>query len=220
MVDASESNSERDKMDENQDFDREFRNRVKQEMESELVGVESPFAIQPYGSGIIGILDPRYAKYIGTEKTKSSSSRVTRVSDMYISSYGILGYAEYNVVGEELGGVVEVPKKLTLLLQLASEKVYKQFKEEFFGSYDLEKHIEDLEIPQLAGAKFMDEVYYYGFCRDFSSVGCNMIDEIRDVEERVKDFLQKTDEFVNSLRRIKTDPKEQYNRLMLQGLLP
>ena len=54
-------------------------------------------------------------------------SRKTRVSEMFMGRYGIMGYAEYSITQECLGGIILFPKKLSLLLQLSGESVWNQF---------------------------------------------------------------------------------------------
>jgi hypothetical protein len=148
-----------------------------------------------------------YERLIRTEQdyhkenvASGAFGKPTRVSDMYISRYGIMGYSEYNMGQECLGGIILVPKKLSLVLQLVGETIWKNFKEKHFGTLKLEEQVENLKDFRHRGVKFVDEKYFWACHPHFLGVGPQMIDQIRDITESVLNFMKELDESVDEIR--------------------
>ncbi len=158
--------------------------------------------------------------YYKSDVPSAAFGRPTRVSDMYMSRYGIMGYAEYSIVQEVLGGIILFPKKLSLIIQFVGEDAWKQFKGEHFGSWELEKHVEDLADPRHIGVRFVDEKYYWACHPDYGSVGDSMIDQIRDVTGTVLDFLKRLDGSFDRIRGYTPEnPSSDFSRLQVRGFL-
>ena len=147
-----------------------------------------------------------------------SGGRTTRVSDVFMSRYGIMGYVEYSIVGEEMSGVIEVPKKLTLILQLIGDEVYEEFKRNF--QWDIDKNPENLDIPQLKGVKFLDTTYYWAAYPGYHGVGSVMKDQIDEEADSVKQFLIRLDEQIDGFRGIKPEnPADDFDRINYRRML-
>src|SRR3989338_8721468 len=94
---------------------------------------------------------------------EGTDAHITRASDMYISRYSIMGYVEYNVAQECIGGIVLVPKKLALMIQLYGEEAWNTFKSDHVKCIDLEKNIERLDDARHIGVRFTDEIYFFAY---------------------------------------------------------
>ena len=150
----------------------------------------------------------------------SAFGRPSRVSDMYMGRYGIMGYAEYSIVFESIGGIILLPKKLSLLLQFAGEDVWNQFKDEHFKKWDLEKNVENLEDRRHLGIRFVDEKYYWACHPEYRDVGPQMIEQIRDVSNQITGFLKELDKSVDKIRGyVPDDPSSDFSRLKVKGFL-
>lgn len=170
-------------------------------------------------NNLVAKIDPNIASEISM--SLGQSSKITRITDMYFSRYGIMGYGEYNVAQESLGGIILVPKKLSLILQLMSESVWEEFKGKYFKTSDLEKSIEKLNDPRHIGVSFVDEIYYYGYHPDFTDVHSQMVDQIRDISDDVTTFLTTLDEYIDDKRGYRpTEPRDDFSRLQVRGFLP
>lgn len=183
------------------------------------------YALMPLENhnNLVALIDKELATKIYDELQKvAASGECSRVSDMYMSRYGIMGYAEYNTVEEAMGGILLVPKKLSLILQLVGDEVWANFKHEHFKNWELEKWIETLDDPRHIGVTFIDGTYYWGCCPSgYGSVWPQMIDQARSVSEEVIECLKKMDTFIDAKRKYQPqDPSSEFSRLQVRGLLP
>ena len=173
-----------------------------------------------------GLSTEIYKRLIGHEEDSAKEgfpsgamNRKTRVSEMFMSRYGIMGYAEYTITHECLGGIILFPKKLSLLLQLAGESVWDKFTAEYFNGRELEKHVEKLEDARHEGVRFLDEKYYWACHPDYSEVGGQMIDQVRGISSTIVEFLKRLDKGIDKIRGYTPEnPSSDFNGLQERGL--
>jgi hypothetical protein len=183
-------------------------------MIKDLANIAQPFVPVPEYSGLVARIHPDIASELfGNRDRVKKDERLTRVSDVFLSRYGIMGYVEYNKTSEQLSGIIEVPKKLTLVLQLVDS--YEKFKHEFFRGWDLEKFDETLSIPQLQGVKFLDKTYYWALTCE-SSAGPNMKSEVDSLCDCICRQLKDQDAWVDAVNPNRTLPEEAFERLALK----
>lgn len=183
-------------------------------MTKDLANIAQPLVPMPEYSGLVARVHPDIAsEFFSIRDRVKKDERLTRVSDIFLSRYGIMGYVEYNKTCEQLSGIIEVPKKLTLILQLVDS--YERFKQEFFSGWDLEKWDETLSIPQLQGVKFLDKTYYWALTCE-SSVGPSMKSDIDSLCESICRQLKDYDAWVDAVNPNRVPPEEAFKCLALK----
>ncbi|MCX6742321.1 MAG: hypothetical protein NTX24_04095 [Candidatus Pacearchaeota archaeon] len=183
-------------------------------MTKDLANIAQPLIPLPEYSGLVARVHPDIASELfGNRGRVKKDERLTRVSDIFLSRYGIMGYVEYNKTSEQLSGIIEVPKKLTLILQLVDS--YERFKQKFFMGWDLEKFDETLSIPQLQGVKFLDKTYYWALTCE-SSAGPNMKSDVDSLCESICGQLKDYDAWVDAVNPSRVPSNEAFERLALK----
>src|SRR3989338_7836657 len=149
-------------------------------------------------NGLVGRVERNTAAEItyGMDR-KDSSYDPQRLSALYVSRYGIMGYVEYNITQEVISGILEVPKRLALLVHaVMGDEEYERWNKEVFGLKRdnlLDNHPEDLTLSALQGTTFLDQTYFWVPKPEARSLWGVMHDCIDDTLQEVLDTLKHAD---------------------------
>jgi hypothetical protein len=130
-----------------------------------------------------------------------------------------MGYVEYNVTQEVMGGIILFPKKLSLVLQIVGDEVWNQFKERNFENWELEKNVENLDDPRHFGAAFLDQKYFWASLHGYGHVWPQMVDQIRATSDEVVETLEYLDKDIDKIRGYCPNPSTDFSRIQTSGLL-
>lgn len=129
-----------------------------------------------------------------------------------------MGYVEWDVVGENISGIIEVPKRLALFVHAAiGDEDYATWNQEVFGLYGvnlLDQHSENLGILQLQGATFLDKTYFWVPKPEARQLWGVMKDCIDDTTREVLDTLRHADMTID-LALGRPEPQPSYETFQL-----
>ena len=166
--------------------------------------------------GLVARVERNLSAQITYGHVDKDMNSIQRVSDLYVSRYGIMGYVEYGVVQEYISGIIEVPKRLALFVHAAlGDDLYKEWNSQVFGlSTLLDDHPEDLQIPQLAGATFLDKTYLWAPKPEAHQLSGVMKDDIDDCLREVLDTLKTADTTIDNIFG-RTAPEPRYDTFQI-----